>query len=73
MEKISWTDRGNNELLGLQTQVTFYLKYKTANWIGHIKRRNCLLKYVAEGKIQMMSRRGRRHEHLTTLGKHTKM
>jgi hypothetical protein len=25
---------------------------KKANWIGHIFRRNCLLKYVIEGQIE---------------------
>ena len=35
-----------------------------ANWIGHILRRNCLLKHVIEGKIkgemEVTRRRGRR-------------
>ena len=39
-----------------------------ANWIGHIKRRNCLLKHVIEGKIErrieVMGRRGRRRKQL---------
>jgi len=26
--------------------------YRKANWIGHILRRNCLLKQVIEGKIK---------------------
>jgi hypothetical protein len=29
-----------------------YNKKKKANWIGHILRRNCLLKHVIEGKIE---------------------
>jgi len=28
------------------------LKRTNANWIGHIVRRNCLLKHVIEGKIE---------------------
>jgi hypothetical protein len=28
------------------------VKRKKANWIGHILRRNCLLKQVIEGKIE---------------------
>ena len=26
------------------------IKHRTANWIGHILRRNCLLEHVAEDK-----------------------
>jgi hypothetical protein len=41
---------------------------KKANWIGHILRRNCLLKHVIEGKlegrIEMSGRRGRRRKQL---------
>jgi hypothetical protein len=39
-----------------------------ANWIGHILRRNCLLKEVIEGKIkgrkEVTRRRGRRRKQL---------
>ena len=39
-----------------------------ANWIGHILRRNCLLKQVIEGKIkgeiEVTRRRGRRRKKL---------
>jgi hypothetical protein len=39
-----------------------------ANWIGHILRRNCLLKQVIEGKIkgkmEVTRRRGRRRRKL---------
>jgi hypothetical protein len=39
-----------------------------SNWIGHILRRNCLLKHViegrAEGRIEMTGRRGRRRTQL---------
>jgi hypothetical protein len=55
MEKISSTDRVKNEVLhevkeennSLQT-----IKRRNPNWIGHILRRNCLLKHVIEGKVQ---------------------
>jgi hypothetical protein len=44
------------------------IKRRKANWIGHILRRNCLLKHVIEGKlegtIEMMGRRGRRCKQL---------
>jgi hypothetical protein len=40
------------------------IKRRKANWIGHILRRNCLLKHVIEGKlerrIEMTGKRGRR-------------
>jgi hypothetical protein len=43
-------------------------KRRKANWIGHILRRNCLLKHVIEGKlegrIEMTGRRGRRLKQL---------
>jgi hypothetical protein len=42
------------------------IKRRKANWIGHILRRNCLLKHVIEGKlegrIEKMGRRGRRRK-----------
>jgi hypothetical protein len=28
------------------------IKRRKANWIGHILRRNCLLKHVIEGKLE---------------------
>jgi hypothetical protein len=44
------------------------IKRTKANWIGHILRRNCLLKHVIEGKvegrIEMTGRRGRRRKQL---------
>jgi len=30
----------------------FFPNFGKANWIGHIFRRNCLLKHVIEGKIE---------------------
>jgi hypothetical protein len=29
------------------------IKRRKANWIGHILRRNCLLKHVIEGKVEV--------------------
>jgi hypothetical protein len=44
------------------------IKRRKANWIGHILRRNCLLKQVIEGKlegrIEITGRRGRRRKQL---------
>jgi hypothetical protein len=43
-------------------------KMRKTNWIGHILRRNCLLKHVTKGKIdwrkEMTGRRGRRRKQL---------
>jgi hypothetical protein len=30
----------------------YYGTLRKANWIGHILRRNCLLKHVIEGKLE---------------------
>ena len=40
------------------------IKRKKANWIGRILRRNCFLKHVIKGKIEVMERRGRRRNQL---------
>jgi hypothetical protein len=44
------------------------IKRRKANWIGHILRRNCLLKHAIEGKLEgrteMTGRRGRRRKQL---------
>ena len=72
MEKISWTDHVRNEevLLTVNEQRNFLheIRKRKANWIGHILRRNCLLKQVIEGKIkgemELERRRIRRHKKL---------
>jgi hypothetical protein len=72
MEKISWTDRVRNEevlqRVKEERNIVHTIKRRTANWIGHILRRNCLLKHVIEGKlegrIEMTGRRGRRCKQL---------
>ena len=55
MEKISWTDHVRNEdvLLRIngQRNILHEIRKQKANWIGHILRRNCLLKQVIAGKI----------------------
>jgi hypothetical protein len=40
------------------------IKRKKVNWIGHILRRNCLLKHITDGKIEVEMRRGRRCKQL---------
>ena len=56
MEKISWTDhvRNEEELLRVNEQrnILHEIRKRKANWIGHILRRNCLLKQIIEGKIK---------------------
>ena len=68
MEKISWTDHVRNEEVLLtvneQRNILHEIRKRKANWIGHVLRRNCLLKQVIEGKIkremEVARRRGRR-------------
>ena len=72
MEKISWTDHVRNEEVFLrdneQRNILQEIRKRKANWIGHILRRNCLLKQVIEGKIkgemEVTRRRGRRRKKL---------
>ena len=72
MEKICWTDhvRKKEVLLRVNEQrnILHEIRKRKANWIGHILRRNCLLKQVIEGKIkgemEMARIRGRRRRKL---------
>ena len=72
MEKISWTDHVRNEDVLLrvneQRNILHEIIKRKANWIGHMLRRNCLLKQVIEGKIEVemevTRRRGRRRKKL---------
>jgi hypothetical protein len=72
LEKIIWTDHMRNEevLLRINDQRNFLheISKRTANWIGYILHRNCLLQRVIEGKIkegiQVTGRRGRRRRKL---------
>jgi hypothetical protein len=56
MEKIGWTVGVRNEevLHGVmeQSNILHTTKRRKTNWLGHIVRRNCLLKHVIEGKIE---------------------
>ena len=51
-----------------QRNIHHEIRKRKSNWIGHILRRNCLLKQVIEGKIkeelEVARRRGRRREKL---------
>ena len=72
MEKISWTDHVRNEEVLLEVNEQRNILHETnkrkANWIGHILRRNCLIRQVIEGKIkgemEVARRRGRRRKKL---------
>jgi hypothetical protein len=56
MAKISWTDHVRKEEVLLrvneQRNILHEIRERKANCIGHILRRNCLLKQVIEGKIK---------------------
>jgi hypothetical protein len=66
--KNSWTDHARNEEVlhrVKEDRIMVPAVYRRkANWIGHILRRNCLLKHVIGGKTEGMKkvagRRGRR-------------
>ena len=67
MEKISWTYHVRNEEVLLQVNeqrdILHAIRKRKANWIGHILRRNCVIRQVIEGKIkgemEVTRRRGR--------------
>jgi len=71
IDKISWTDNVRNEEVLRRAKeegnILQTIKRK-ANWIGHNLRRNCLLKHVTEGKIEVWievtRRRGRKRKQL---------
>ena len=54
-----------------QRNILHEIRKRKANWIGHIVRRNCLLKRVFEGKkngeMEMTRTRGRRRKLLDDL------
>ena len=79
-ENISWTDRVRNEevlhRVIEERNVLLTVKSRKANWIGNVLRRNCLLKYVSEGKIKewikVTGRRGIRRTELQDYLKETR-
>jgi hypothetical protein len=54
MEKISSTDRVRSDEVLCRVKeegnITHKMNRRKANWIGHIWRRNCLLKHSIEGR-----------------------
>jgi len=64
VEKVNWTNRVKKEILHKVKEDRHIIpkkKRKKVNWIGHILRRNCLLRHVVEEKVgekkEMMGRR----------------
>ena len=54
-ERISWTDRVRNVKYYKEPKrrgISCELNRRKVDWIGHILRRNCLLKYAGDGKIE---------------------
>jgi hypothetical protein len=48
-----------------ERNIVHTIKRRKANWIGHILRRNCFLKHVIEGKLEVRTgRRGRTRKQL---------
>ena len=61
-------DRSCDKWRSEQRNILHEIRKRKANWIGHILRRNCLLKQIIEGKIKgemaVTRRRGRRRKKL---------
>jgi hypothetical protein len=68
MEKISRMDRVNNEAVlhrvKEERNILHAIRRRKANWIGHISRRNCLLKHIIQGNIMRTRWRERRRKQL---------
>jgi len=68
MEEFSWTDRVKNEKMLHRVEekrnILQTIKRMNASWIGHILGRNCLLKHIIEGRIDVTAKRGRRRRQL---------
>jgi hypothetical protein len=71
MEKFSWTDDIRYEVLlrvKEHRNILHKISKRKVNWIGHILRRNCLLRQVIDGKIkcgiEVTGRRGIRSRKL---------
>jgi hypothetical protein len=63
MGKISWTDRVRKERalqrVKDERNILHAKKRRKVEWIGHISRRNCLLKHVIEGMRRRNGNHGR--------------
>ena len=47
-----------------ESNILHVVNRRKANWIGHILRRNCLVKYLTDRSIEVTVRRGRRGKQL---------
>jgi hypothetical protein len=56
MEKLSWTDSVKKEAVlqrvNEERNIPHAVKRRKAKWVGHILRKNCLLKDVIEEKMK---------------------
>jgi hypothetical protein len=72
MKKISWADRVRNEevlhRVKEKRNIIHTKKRRKANWIGHVLRRNYLIKHVIGGKmggeIEVTGKEGRKRKQL---------
>jgi len=68
MEKMIQSDRLRNEdvlhKIKEEGNILPTVKRRQANWIGHVLRKNCLLKHVVVGKMTRTGRRGKRRNQL---------
>jgi len=70
--EISWTERVRSEevlqRIKDERKILQTIKIRKVNWIGHIVRRNCLIKHVIERemdvRMEVTVRRGRRSKQL---------
>ena len=66
VEPVFITDCIYSRRVNEQRNILHEIRKRKANWIGHILRRNCLVKQIIEGKvtgqIKVTKRRGRRHK-----------
>jgi len=67
-EETNWNYHVKNieafHIVKRERNILHTIKRREAIWIGHILRRNCLLKQVSEGKTEGTGRWGRRHNQL---------
>ena len=68
MEKIKWSEKVINEQVldrtGEKRTLLNNIRFRKANWIGHILRRNCLLHDAIEGQTTDVKGVGRRRTQL---------
>jgi len=61
-------DQSCKKLVKEERNILHKIKRRKSNWIGHILRRNCLIKHVIERKIEgrteVTGRQGRRRKRL---------